>query len=127
MPVTKTIWYGKVGTHDFGAFHAIIPMTRMPITSIYCTVNTRYGHTLGTPKICACNMVLSETRKSRYRHTCQGPKAAVPITRETQNFALRNRELLAPSKLTRVKHRYNKYTRKCHRTNEHIDTCLPLV
>ena len=26
-----------------------------------------------------------------------------------------------------VMRRYNEYTRKCHRTNEHIDTCIPHV
>ena len=37
------------------------------------TVNTRYGPTLGTPKTCACNVVVSVTCQLRYRHIFQGP------------------------------------------------------
>ena len=60
------------------------------------TVNTRYRHTLGTPKKCARNEVVSVTQ---YRVTgtfARGPGADVPVTRESQNFALRGRELRLP-------------------------------
>ena len=30
MPVTKTIWRGKVGTRDFGAYNVIVPIMSMP-------------------------------------------------------------------------------------------------
>ena len=89
--------------------------------------NTRCRQTLGTPKMCALQHGLD--------------------IRETQNFALRVRELpfadwsvntckgkifprsryLASSTHTRVMCRYNEYTRTWYRTNEHIDTCLPHI
>ena len=36
-------------------------------------VNTRYRHTLRTPKMCACYLVVSITHQSRYRHIWHGP------------------------------------------------------
>ena len=60
------------------------------------TVNTRYRHTLGTPKKLACNKVVSETRYRVTGTIARGPGADVPVTRESQNFALRGRELRLP-------------------------------
>ena len=37
MPITKTIWWGNVGTRDFGACNATEPIKCEPLTSIYCT------------------------------------------------------------------------------------------
>ena len=34
MPITKTIWRGKVGTRDFGACDVIVPIVNVSITSI---------------------------------------------------------------------------------------------
>ena len=44
MPITKTIWRGKVGTRDSGARNVNVPITSMPVTSISCTlVETVYN------------------------------------------------------------------------------------
>ena len=37
VPITKTIWQGKVGTRDSGACNVTVPITSVPITNIYCT------------------------------------------------------------------------------------------
>ena len=37
VPMTRTIWRGKVGTHHFHVCNAFEPTTSVPITSIYCT------------------------------------------------------------------------------------------
>ena len=34
VPITKTLWQGKVGSHDFGAHNAAMPTTSVPMTSI---------------------------------------------------------------------------------------------
>ena len=67
----------SLGTHHFALhFEKIIKMwNARPLGPLHFTytVNTRYRHTLGTPKKCACNVIVYVTRESRYRHICQGP------------------------------------------------------
>ena len=36
VPIMRTIWPRKVGTHHFGAHNAIGPVTSVPVTNIYC-------------------------------------------------------------------------------------------
>ena len=38
VPITKTFWRGKVGTRNSGACNLIMPVTSMPVTSIYCAL-----------------------------------------------------------------------------------------
>ena len=41
MPITKTIWQGKVGIRDSVACNVTVVMTSVPVTSIYCKTSTR--------------------------------------------------------------------------------------
>ena len=73
VPITKTIWRGEVGTHDFGVCNVIVTMTSFPIRSIYCII---------------CCFILEETHVpygrlrciviTLYRHTLKGD--CVPTT-----------------------------------------------
>ena len=42
MPITKTIWWGKVGAHDFGAYTVIVPVTSVPIAIFYCSSKHKF-------------------------------------------------------------------------------------
>ena len=52
------------------------------------TVNTRYRHTPGTPKKCACIVIVPVTRPRDTGTFVRSPMADVPVSRESQNFAL---------------------------------------
>ena len=46
MPITKAFWQGKVSTRDFGARNLTVPLTSVPITSIYYIVEFFLGFKL---------------------------------------------------------------------------------
>ena len=38
VPVSKTIWWGKVGTPEKCACIVIVPISGVPVSDIYCTL-----------------------------------------------------------------------------------------
>ena len=55
MPITKTIWRGKVGTPKKCACIVIVPVTSVPVTRNYCTIHTRDRHNHVTSAHFRCN------------------------------------------------------------------------
>ena len=42
LPITKTIWRGKVGTRDFGASNLSVPITSLLFTNTCCIFGSKY-------------------------------------------------------------------------------------
>ena len=75
--------------HQFATTRVGFQNDRRPNADTGRTVNSRYRRTLGTPKRCACNVIEPVTR-------IRVTGTYVPVTRESQNFAFRVRNLRLP-------------------------------
>ena len=92
--IPDTNWFSS--TINTRYRHTRYRLSHVKGTYFRCTVNIRYRHTLGTPKKCACIVTVPVTRIRDTGTFARSSMAAVPVSRESQNFALRVRNFRPP-------------------------------
>ena len=102
--ITKTIRRGKVGTRDIGACIVVLPITSVPITSIYClTFSCLFDHS-----VCTCGHPMDALRTYFLRPSHVGERiaahdvvrdASYHIIREAGHVVVRGKTGFLPSSI----------------------------
>ena len=152
---TESGYTTKYDTIEPRFFHATVVHLCSQILRYIFRKNSSQAH-FWVLKMCACNVIMLVTRKSRYKHRCACDEGISKFCSlfEFVNFVGHVAEknsprsivlfanwsvhtcngtifplscYLASSTHTRVMRRCYEYTRTCHPAKEHFDMCLPHV